>query len=59
MSVTASDIEWEQLKTNDNEWLFRLIRLFPFFGIREEPTTKQPEEKLFSIEEDLEEDQLN
>ena len=59
MSVTASDIEWARLKTNGNEWLFRLIRLFPFFGIREEPTTKQPEEKLFNIEEDIEEDQLN
>ena len=53
--VTTNDNEWQRvvqrMATSDNEWPFQLI--FPFFQIREEPTTKQPKENSLNIEKDL------
>ena len=53
--VIANDSRWQRVTRNDNgwynEWPFRLI--FLFFQIREEPTTKHPQENSLNLEDDL------
>ena len=65
--VTTSEKEWQRMTTsnkerqrmvkrvttNDSGWPFRLIFLFFFFQIREEPTTKHPKENFLTLEEEL------
>ena len=56
--MTTSDNEWQQvvqrMTTSDNEWQRVTISgNFPFFQIREEPTTKHPKENSWNIKEDL------
>ena len=59
-SGTTSDNEWQRVTTimttngttSDND-------SFPFFRIREEPTTKHPKENSLILEEDLQEGLLN
>ena len=45
--MTTSNNKWQSMTTNDNEWQ-RVVILanFPFFQIREEPTTMHPKETL-------------
>ena len=46
--------EWQWVTTNANGWQRVTISAnFSFFQIREEPTTKHPEENSLNIEEDL------
>ena len=45
--MKTSDNEWQQMTTSDNEWQQVVILAnFPFFSIREEPTTMHPKETL-------------
>ena len=46
-SGTTGDNEWQRMAMGDNEW-HRVVILakFPFFQIREEPTTMHPKETL-------------
>ena len=47
---TTSDTEWQRVV---------ILANFPFFfGIKEEPTTKYPQENSLNFEEDLEEGRL-
>ena len=56
MSDTSSDNEWQQMTASDSEWQQVVILAnFPFFWIREEPTTMHPKKHSLNIEEDLEE----
>ena len=63
--MTTSDNEWQRATTNDKEWQrvvqrvtandyeWPLRLIFLFFQIREEPTTKHPQENSLNLEEDL------
>ena len=52
--VKTNDSEWQQVKTNYKEWQrVTILGNFSFFQIREEPTTKHPNEKSLNLEEDL------
>ena len=68
-SVTTNDNkrykEWQKMTMSDSKWNSEWKRVVQrvmngcrfFFWVRiEEPTTKQPKEKLLNLEEDLEED---
>ena len=45
---------------NDSEWQRVVISAnFPFFQIKEDPTTKHSKENSFNLEEDLEKELLN
>ena len=66
--MTTSDNEWQTVvepvttsgKTSDNEWQGVVISAnFPVFRVKEEPTTKNFEEKPLNLEEDFEEGLLN
>ena len=64
MSGTTSDNEWyhkwQRVATNDNKWQRVAISAhFPFFQIKEEPTTKHSKENFLNLKEDLEEGLLN
>ena len=63
-SDTSTDSEWynesQRMTTIDNEWQPVVISsIFPFFGIREKPTTKHPKENSLNFEEGLEDRLLN
>ena len=50
----------QQVTTSDSEWQDRVISAnFPFFRIKEEPTTKHSKDNPLNFEEDLEEGLLN
>ena len=60
--MTTSDIEWQRVTTNDNEWYttsdnewqrVTISANFSFFHIGEEPTTKHPKENSLNFKEDL------
>ena len=62
--VTTNENEWQgavqRMTTSDNEWDWIVISAnFLLILIREEPTIKQPKEKLLNDEEEIEEDLLN
>ena len=53
-SGTRNDNEWQRMTTSENKWRRVTISAkFPFFKIREGPTTKHPKENSLNIEEDL------
>ena len=50
----------QQVRTSDNEWQPVITSAtFPFFRIREEPTSKHSKENSITLEEDLEEGLLD
>ena len=60
--MTTNDQEWQRVTRNDNEWYNKWQRMtasghfgyfFFFDQLREEPSTKHPEENSLSLEEDL------
>ena len=60
--MTTNDQEWQRVTRNDNEWYNKWQRMtasghfgyfFFFDQIREEPSTKHPEENSLGLEEDL------
>ena len=54
-SGTTIDNKWQRVTASDKGWQWVVILAnFPFFRIREEPTTMHPKGTL-NIEEDLEE----
>ena len=58
--VTTNDNEWQWVTTNDSEWQRVVVSAnFPFFQIKEDPTTKHSKENSFNLEEDLEKELLN
>ena len=70
MGSTTSDIEWQQITTKDNEWYNKwynqyqgqpvaILANFPFFRIRERPSTKHPKANFLNFAEELEEELLN
>ena len=63
-SDTSSDNKWQRVvhwvTLNRNEWQRVVISAnFPFFRIREGPTTKHPKGDSLNLEEDLKEELLN
>ena len=62
--VTTNGNEWkrvvQQVRSSDNEWQPVIISAtFPFFRVREEPTSKHSKENSINLEEDLEEGLLD
>ena len=50
----------QRVRTSDNEWQPVITSAtFPFFRIREEPTSKHSKENSITLEEDLEEGLLD
>ena len=48
--MTTKDNKWHRLATNDNKWQQAVILAnFPFFRIREKPTTIYPKETLLTL----------
>ena len=48
--------EWQRI-TSDNEWSLRLI--FLYCELREEPTTKHPQQNSLNFQEDIQEGLLS
>ena len=54
VTKSGSYNEWQRMTTSDNEWQWVTISAnFCFFQIREEATTKHPNENSLNIEADL------